>query len=171
VAAPNAEESELLAATLPHPAARPPNLFRTLVRHPTLMKRTNILAGMFLTRGLVPARDRELAILRVAALTGCDYEFRQHWRLALACGLSEAEIAAATEPRLSGGLNPAERDLLRFVDSVANDTDVTDELWETVAAVNTEEQMLELILLVGFYRMLAALLNTVGVPLDEDSAG
>jgi 4-carboxymuconolactone decarboxylase len=170
VAQPTPEEGELLAATLLRPDAQPPNLFRTLLRHPTLMKRTNVLGGMFLTRGRLAARDRELAILRVAARTGCGYEYRQHRRLALACGLSETDVRATAEPDLSG-LDAADRDLLYFVDSVADEADVPDELWQPVAAAYGDDQLLELILLVGFYRMLAGLLNAVGVPLDQDVAG
>src|SRR4051794_13593054 len=111
VAQPTAEQAELLAATLPRPDAQPPNLFRTLVHHPTLMKRTNLLAGMFLTRGRLPARDRELAILRVAARTGCEYEYRHHRSIALSCGLSQAAIDAAADADITR-LGSAERDLL-----------------------------------------------------------
>jgi crotonobetainyl-CoA:carnitine CoA-transferase CaiB-like acyl-CoA transferase/alkylhydroperoxidase family enzyme len=161
VSEPSAEEADVLAATVPIPGAQPPNLFRTLVRHPTLAKRTNLLAGMFLTKGLLPPRDRELAILRVAALAHSEYELRQHRRLARGVGLGEDEIDAA----IAG---EAPRPLLAFVEAVANDVDASDELWQPLADVYTDEQMLELVLLVGFYRMIAGALNTVGVPLDDD---
>jgi alkylhydroperoxidase family enzyme len=104
---------------------------------------------------------RELAILRVAALAHSEYELRQHRRIARGVGLGEDEIDAA----IAG---EAPRPLLAFVEAVANDVDAPDELWQPLASVYTDEQMLELVLLVGFYRMIAGALNTVGVPLDGD---
>src|SRR5262249_38132885 len=54
------------------------NIFATMAHHPRLLKRLNVLGGLFLGRGLLPARERELVILRTAWRTGCVYEFGQH---------------------------------------------------------------------------------------------
>jgi alkylhydroperoxidase family enzyme len=159
---PSAEQAEILAATT-LPGGTPLNLFRTLVHHPTLAKRTNVLAGMFLIKGLLPARERELVILRVATRCGCAYEYEQHRRIALGCGLRSDEI-----DRTAGneGWPAAEAALLRFADALVDGTVAPDDVWDGVRSNHTDEQLLELTMLVGCYRMLAGVLNSVRVPLD-----
>ena len=67
------------------------NIFATLVRHPRLFRHWLPFGGALLT-GSLPARDRELLILRTAWLCRSEYEWGQHVRLALGVGLSEEEI-------------------------------------------------------------------------------
>ena len=40
------------------------NVFTTLVRHPKLFKRWSVFAGHVLSKSTLPARERELVILR-----------------------------------------------------------------------------------------------------------
>src|SRR5690348_4898614 len=56
---------ETLGSTLSTPGGAPLNIFATLAHHPRLLKRFNVLGGLFLSRGLLPPRDREIVILRV----------------------------------------------------------------------------------------------------------
>ncbi|HZJ27506.1 MAG TPA: carboxymuconolactone decarboxylase family protein, partial [Acidimicrobiia bacterium] len=74
------------------PGAIATNIFTTLVRHPRLYRRFLAYGGVLLT-GALPARDRELMILRTAARCGAEYEWGQHVRIATEGGVSAAEIA------------------------------------------------------------------------------
>src|SRR5690606_25010610 len=99
---PDEEQSELLAKTLMGPDGQPLNVFKTLARVPQLGRRVNALGGYFMRHGDFPLRERELVILRTAALCRSDYEIGQHrWIGREMAGLSDAEIEAALDPELA----------------------------------------------------------------------
>lgn len=167
----SAEQQEALAKTLLAPGSQPLNIFATLARHPDLMKRVNVLGGHFMTRNVLPDRERELVILRVAVLTRCRYEFGQHTGIAAGCGVTPAEITRLTEPLEQGGWSAGDLALLRMVDELIDHDAVTPDTWDAVAGRWDDPQVIEILLLVGFYRMLAGFLNAVGVPPEDDLPG
>jgi 4-carboxymuconolactone decarboxylase len=160
---PTPEVAELLGRTMSDAGGTPLTIFRTLARHPRMLKRFNVLGGFFLTRGTLPARDRELAILRTAWRTGCEYEWGQHVLIGRDAGLTDAEIAAVTGPP-SSSPDPA---LLAVVDELLDHDDLGDPAWRTLTDRYETDQALELVLLVGFYRMTAGFLNATGVAREE----
>ena len=158
---PGPEAAELLAR-LPSPDGRPLNIFGTLAHHPYLLRRYVAMGDVFLGRGLVPAREREIVILRTAWRTRSVYEFGQHTRLGRQAGLSEEEIARVTEEDRDGWA-AGDADLLSMVDELHAGDRVTDERWSRLAGRWSPAQLLELVALVGFYRMTAGILNSTGV--------
>src|SRR5271170_5937414 len=70
------------------------NIFGALANHPAVLRRYSALGGSLLQKGSLPARSRELMILRVAYRSSCDYEFAHHSVIAAAAGLTEAEVKA-----------------------------------------------------------------------------
>jgi AhpD family alkylhydroperoxidase len=115
----------------------------------------------------IAARERELVILRTAALGRCAYEIHHHRSLGAAAGLSEQEIGAALDPLTVHAWSPADLALLAITDEIAAGADVSDEAWVQLDGVLDEAQRLELLVLVGFYRMLAGVLNGARVEVDE----
>ena len=91
---PEAERDARTNALLAEVAVSGPatNIFTTLVRHPGLFRRWLPFGGKLLA-GRLPARDRELLILRTGWLCGAEYEWGQHVPLGRQAGLTEAEIA------------------------------------------------------------------------------
>jgi AhpD family alkylhydroperoxidase len=147
------------------------NLFRVLVRHPELMRRVNALGGLFMAHGSLPVREREMVILRVAWNSGCAYEFAQHAPIALRSGLSEEEIRELGQPVDVGAWEESDRGILQLADEIMARLEVTNATWDLVSRSHSDEQMMELVILTGFYQMLAAFLKTARVPLDEGSLG
>lgn len=157
------EQQELLAKTLASPDGQPLNIFATLARHPRLLSRFNALGGLFLAKGLLPARERELVILCVAHRTRCVYEFGQHVVIGRAAGLIDDEIERVLGRRDDPAWSADDRALLAFADELLETDRVSDAAWSSVAERWNEAQLLELVLLVGFYRMTAGFLNAVRV--------
>lgn len=145
---------------------KPLHIFATLAHHPRLLKRLNALGGVFMAHGSLPARAREIAILRVAARTECEYELAQHKPLGRRAGLTEAEIAALVEAPPGSGWSEDERALISCVDELLDRDDVASATWGGLSRHWSAEQLLELVLMVGFYRMLAGLLRAVRVELE-----
>src|SRR5258707_6735625 len=84
------QAQELLGGvgTLTGPAS---NIFDTLVRHPGLFRKWSPFGGKLLS-GKLPARDRELLILRTGWRCQSVYEWGQHLRIALASGVTQDEV-------------------------------------------------------------------------------
>lgn len=136
------------------------NVLRTLARHEVVLMPWLALAGTLGTAGRLAPRDRELVVLRVALRTDCAYEWA-HAPLALGVGVTVAEIQALSNP--SAPWSDADAALLHAVDEVCVDNCVSDETWSALAATRDDVQLIELLALIGFYRMNAGMLNSMGV--------
>ena len=160
---------ELLGgAAAPNATAR--NIFATLVRHPGLFRRWMPFGGKLLA-GKLPARDRELLILRTAWRCRSEYEWGQHVTIAQAAGLTREEIERVREGAVAAEWTPFESALLWAVDEMHESARIRDETWRLLSSQYDERQLIEVPMLVGHYHMLAFTLNTLGVPLEPDVAG
>ncbi len=142
-----------------------PNLFATLARQRRLFKAWLVFAGALMPGGKLPRADTELVILRVAHNRGCEYEWRHHQRLARAAGLSAEQIEAVR----AGGTGWSERQalLLAVADELHARGDLSDALWTAASGELTEPELIELVMLVGHYEMLATVINTLRIAPDE----
>ncbi|HEX9766326.1 MAG TPA: carboxymuconolactone decarboxylase family protein [Nitriliruptorales bacterium] len=145
----------------------PPNLFTTLARHRRLFRPWLRFASRLMPGGALPRADSELVILRVAALTACDYERRHHERLAVAAGLTTDEIARTAAGPDSPGWSPRQAAILAAVDELHAGQQLADETWLQLESHLTEVELIELPMLVGHYVMLAMVLNGLRVTPDS----
>lgn len=146
------------------------NIFRTLANHPKLYDRFGRFGGYLLYRGLLPAREREIVILRVGWRCQSIYEFGQHTRIGLESGLTEDEIKRVAAESLDGWAD-ADRDLVAFSDELCATNSVTDQTWSRLAARWSDAEMIELIVVAGFYRLVSGFLNATGVEREPGVAG
>jgi 4-carboxymuconolactone decarboxylase len=170
ISEPSEELAELFAKTLIGPSGKPLNIFGTLGHHPKLLKRFNVLGGFFLNGGLLPAREREIVILRVGYQCQAVYEFGQHTVIGLRVGLTDAEIAALASP-LGASWSPKDAALIALADDLCADNCVSDLTWSALQADWGEAELLELVMVAGMYRMVSGFLNTMGVELDQGVPG
>lgn len=166
----DAQQAQLIepSRTLRDP---PLAIFRTLVRHPVLYRRAMALGSQFMFEGLLSHRQREVVILRVAVRTCSVYEYGQHVVIGQLSGLSSDEIAALVDERPAGEWAPVEQALVAMVDDLCSVDCVGDATWTALGAELDEKQVMEAIVLAGYYRMLAGLLNSAGVALDDGIPG
>jgi len=146
------------------------NIFATFVRAPGLFRRWLPFGGKLL-KGKLPARDRELLILRTGWNCGAEYEWAQHARLALNCDLSAAEIDRVVLGPEADGWDDFESALLRASDELHSDWIISDATWAALAERYDTQQLIEVPMLVGHYHLVAMTLNTLGVQLDEGLTG
>jgi AhpD family alkylhydroperoxidase len=145
---------------------RPPNVFTTLGRNRGLFRRWLFFAGGLMPGGKLPRADTELVILRVAHLTGCDYEWDHHERIGLRAGLTPEEIERARSGPEADGWTDRQRLILRAVEEIHADGEVGDPTWAALATELDDERLIELCLLVGHYEMLATTLKSLRVQRD-----
>jgi alkylhydroperoxidase family enzyme len=144
----------------------PPHLFTTLARHRRIFRRWLRFAGALMPGGLLPRADSELVILRVAHNAGSEYEWRHHERLAAAAGLAPEQIAAVRTGPEADGWTERQRLLLRAADELHAERTLSDELWNGLRPLLSDQELIELCLLVGHYEMLAMTLNALAVEPD-----
>jgi 4-carboxymuconolactone decarboxylase len=121
--------------------------------------------GMPLTaKGLLPMRIRELLVLRVALRCSSEYEWANHVIAATSCGITPAEIASLAQG--TGTWSDAEAAGLALVEDLCADDCASEQTWQALRASYDEGQIIELLLLIGFYRMNAGFLNSLGVPAE-----
>jgi 4-carboxymuconolactone decarboxylase len=140
------------------------NIMGTLAHQPTLLKRFNVLGGAFLVHGLLPAREREIVILRVGWNCRSVYEFGQHTLLGRDAGLSDEEIAALATTRAGGPPWSADDEaLIALADEICTDDCAGDATFAALRRRWNDAELVELVALAGFYRMVSGFLNTLGV--------
>lgn len=157
---------ESLSGMLP-PERRNPqgagNLMSTLARHPKLARAFLRFGGYLLFRSTLPARGRELAILRVAHRRRCAYEWAHHANMAAQVGLSEADIAAA---RGGAAANELDRLILGAVDELDENSNLSDRTWSGLCEHLDERQRMDLVFTIGGYTALAMAINALGIEVD-----
>lgn len=146
------------------------NIFTTLVRAPGLFRRWLPFGGKLLA-GKIPARERELLILRTGWNCRAEYEWAQHVVIGRSAGLSDEEIERVVVGPEAPGWDPFDATLLRAADELHENFRLSDETWSEVAARYDTQQLIELPMLVGHYHLVAMTLNTIGVQLDEGLSG
>jgi 4-carboxymuconolactone decarboxylase len=149
---------EALSVLAPGRTLPPNNVLGLLARHPALARAFLTFNAHLLTTSTLPARTRELAILRIAWRRRCRYEWAQHVQIARRAGITDEEIA---------GIRAGAATLIsRAVDELDEDSCLSDETYRALAADLDDRQLMDLVFTVGTYGLLAAAFNTFGVELE-----
>jgi 4-carboxymuconolactone decarboxylase len=167
---PYAPDTEAMLRKWMPPGAEvePLALFRTLAVHDDLAARMRPLGAGILGHGRIEPRDREIVIARACARAGAEYEWGVHTvAFGRPLGLTDAQVAATVQ---GGPEDPAwsEHDALivALVDELHDAATVSDALWERLAARWAPDQLLELVITAGWYRLLAGVINACRIPLE-----
>lgn len=147
------------------------NIFTTLARHPKLLKRWLVFGSHILSKSTLPAREREIAILRMGWLSGAEYEWGHHVAIGKQAGFSADEIKRIAEGPDAAGWDPFEATLLRAVDELHANSFVSDSTWKTLAERYSTQQLLDFLFTAGQYKLVSMVLNSVGIQLEEGFEG
>jgi AhpD family alkylhydroperoxidase len=147
-------------------ATGPRNVFTTLGRHRELFASWIGFGSMLLLGGTLSARMRELAILRTAHNSGCAYEWNAHVRLGREAGLTDAEIVALSGELDAHAWAPQDWAVVAAADELHRTATLSDAVWSLLARRLDERGLIELVMLIGNYRMLAYALNALRVQPD-----
>jgi AhpD family alkylhydroperoxidase len=146
----------------------PLNIFTTLGRHPELFRSWIGFGTMLLINGTLSARDRELAILRAAHNNGCSYEWTHHVRLGREAGLDDAEIAALAAGLDEHAWTSADRAVVAAADELHTTGTLSEASWAALSERFDERGLIELVVLIGHYTMLAFALNALNVQPERE---
>jgi alkylhydroperoxidase family enzyme len=127
----------------------------------------SMLGNSLLTRAKLDAKLREIAILRTAKVSHSNYEWTQHVPIAKAVGVSDEQVAAMENPEGAKCFNEIERLVLKFTDEVARNVKGSPQLVEQLKKHMGAAEIVELIMSIGFWGMVARVLETAEVDLEE----
>ena len=160
-----------ISASADVPSGLPPlNIFRTIARNEPLAEGFLALGGRLLRGDGVPAREREIVILRTGWRGQSEYEFGQHTTIGRAAGLTDVEVAALADAG-KAGWSADEAALIAMVDELCEDEVVSESTWSRLEERWSAEELLELLVLAGYYRLVCGLLNSAGVALEPAAPG
>jgi alkylhydroperoxidase family enzyme len=156
-------------ARLMPPGPEPLALFRTLAHNPRVLGR--IRRGGLLDEGSITLRQRELVILRTAALAGAEYEWGVHVAFfGDAAGFDAAALRAVvhgdpTDPTWA----PDESALLTACDELHATARVSDATWAALRQHFDPAQLVEILVLSGLYRMVSYVINGAQLALEPNA--
>lgn len=143
------------------------NIFRTLAHAPKALTAFLGWGNYILSRrNALSPRDRELVILRTGYNCRSGYEWTQHKRIGLDCGLSEDEIARIKTGPDAEGWNDLDRAMLRATDELTTGYFVTDTSWAALAPLGDKGRM-DLVMTVGQYTQVSMILNSFGIQVED----
>jgi alkylhydroperoxidase family enzyme len=156
-------EAREMLARLPAPT----NIFNMMAHAETCLKPVMKLGGTLLGKLRLDPRLRELCLLHAVNLVGGEYEWVQHVPIARDLGASEVQIAALrAKDDHAACFTDAEKAALHFTREVVLNVRAGDGALTGALAHFSEREIVELIVLAGFYTMLARVTETLGVEND-----
>jgi alkylhydroperoxidase family enzyme len=145
----------------------PPAIFTTLGRTRGLFWGWLHFASRLMPGGKLSRRESELVILRVAHRRANAYEWAHHQRLGRRAGLSSADIERVRGEASDPGWQARDQALLRAVDELLDTRDLSDESFTALRSEFDDRRLIEFLLLVGHYDMLATTLSTLRIEPDQ----
>jgi alkylhydroperoxidase family enzyme len=144
------------------------NIFRMMANAPTCFRPLALLGTAILSQQKLSPKLREFAILRVANLSSARYEWIQHVPIAEVVGATKEQIAAIERGSLEADcFDDLERTVLRFTTELVEDVRVSDMTFAEASSRLSPQEVVELVLAVGYYMMIARLLETTDVDIEE----
>jgi len=147
------------------------NIFATFAHHPKLMKRWLVFGNHVLAKSTLPARDRELVVLRTGWNCRAPYEWGQHVVIARSIGITDDEITRVSEGPDADGWSDDDAVLLRAADELHSDQSLTDATYAALAQRYDVQNLLDLVFTVGQYHVVSMALNAFRVDREDGVTG
>ena len=143
------------------------NIFKMMAHAETNFRPLIMLGTSILTEQQLSAKLRELAILRVARLSRAEYEWVQHVPIARMVGVSDEQVAALERDDATAAcFDPVDRVILRATDEIVRDGGPSDATFADLQAHFSNREIVELVLAVGFYMVMARLMISTGIDIE-----
>jgi hypothetical protein len=149
-----------------------PNMYAQMAHNPALLRLFKPLSSFFGIQGLLPARDREIAILRIAWINRQPFIWGEHVRLGHSQGgLTTDEVERITVGSCADAWSEHDRAILAAVDELHETSDISEATWAVLARTWSEGQLVELPVLIGQYQTLGYLQTVLRFELWEGNPG
>jgi 4-carboxymuconolactone decarboxylase len=165
----------------------PLNIFRTLAHAETAFRPFLRFGGAVLGEMALDPVVRELAILTVAKEAEAEYEWIQHVEIAKTVGATDEQVAELAEAdscategaddrirraaEAGGTFDAPQQAAIELAAAVVRGPHISDDLFHCVRAQFNDREIIELLITIGDYLMLARLMTVLEIDLDEPGGG
>jgi alkylhydroperoxidase family enzyme len=144
--------------------------FNSFLMNPTVGLAVQAVGAAIRYGSLLSDRQREIAILELAHLESCEFEKYAHERVGRELGLTEVEITALAEGAACSSFHEEDLIVRELVVALQGRRELDDELYLRALESLDYEGLADVVVLVGYYQMLALSLKVWRTPLpDEDT--
>jgi alkylhydroperoxidase family enzyme len=150
-----------------HEALAGLNVFRTLLHRPRVAKGVADLLLSLLFGAELDDRLRELVIMRIGWSTGSEYEWAQHWKVALDLGVDETDILSVRDWPASECFDELDRAVLSATDQALAGARIDEPTMDTLRSRLSDDAVIDLVSAIGTWTMISTLLRSLDVPLED----
>lgn len=150
-----------------HEALAGLNVFRTLLRRERVAKGLADLLLSLLFGAELDARLRELVIMRIGWSTASEYEWAQHWKVALDLGIDGAEILAVRSWQTADCFDELDQAVLSATDQALAGNRIDDPTMSALRSRLTDDAVIDLVAAIGTWTMVSTLLRSLDIPLED----
>jgi alkylhydroperoxidase family enzyme len=156
-------EAAALLAKLP-----PLNIMKIMAHGGKAFGAFTRLGTALLYKGKLDPVLREMAIVRVGILCNAAYEVYQHEQISRDVGMPEDKLRALKVGADDPIFNDIEKAVLRLTDEITKNVKASDETFAAAAALFDHQEMVELVMCIGFYGMASAFLENFEVEIEPE---
>jgi 4-carboxymuconolactone decarboxylase len=144
--------------------------YQILMHAPELAEKVAALGEFIRFTGNLPGKDRELAILATARFSGVAFEWVMHEPFARKEGVSCETVEMLRSLESLDIPDPRERLIVQVVKALRDSQALPDDLYERAKDELGASHLVELVAVVGFYKMIALVLTAFEVDLPNGAA-
>jgi len=144
-------------------------LYLTLARAPAMLESWAVISRSIRADVHIPARLRELMIMRIAQLTGTEYAWAYHWKPARDSGISTEQLDALSGWGTSPLFDASEKAVLTYTEAVTR-LDVDVDVFRRLESVFRADEIVELTVIAAFYCMVGRVIQALGIEVDDRHA-
>jgi alkylhydroperoxidase family enzyme len=145
----------------------PLNLFRMMAGGEGLLRAFVQLGNHLLFKSKLSPVLREIAILRVGALSSARYEVFQHERIARSLGMTDGLLAAIKGSADDPAFDDLQRLVMRYTDDVVRNVRASDETFEALRGRLSLQELQELTVTIGYYMTASRFLETFAIDIED----
>lgn len=141
--------------------------YAVLMHLPQLAKQVAGVGEYLRFHGRLSNQDRECAILALAGSINSSFEWSIHEPIARDAGLSSEALEAIKRLEESKHLSSRQNLILRLVKELLQSRSLSDESFKSAIEELGRSELIEVITIVGFYQLLAYVIESFKMPLLE----
>lgn len=145
------------------------NVYKMFAHIPTSLIPFTELAQSFLKDGGVDLPLLEIAILRVAHVNNCLYQWHQHEEIAKTIGITEKEITAIGTEKVVESLSPEKNFICKIADELTTTANLSNKVFEELFVHYSIKQGIAIVLCISFYNMVSRFLNATRVQIEQNN--
>lgn len=143
------------------------NPFKTVAHSPRLLNRWWKMMYTLIYELDFDEKLRELVLLRIFTLTGCDYCFREHDRIARRVNVPETQIENIRDYATHPAFNELERLVLNYTDGITKSNEVDEKVYAELQKHFSERELMEMTFCIGNWIGLSHFLKPMAMDFEK----